>query len=87
MLAGAAAGGYAGNKAQENMQANNTYTTTETRCQTVTDSEEKLVGYDVEYLLEGQVASVHMLELPGERIPVENGQLLLSQAMANQDAN
>lgn len=86
-LAGAAAGGYAGNKTQESMQANNTYTTTETRCQTVTDSEEKLIGYDVEYLLEGQVASVRMMELPGERIPVENGQLVLNQAMVNQDAN
>lgn len=35
--AGAVAGGYAGNKTQENMQANNTYTTTERRCHTVTD--------------------------------------------------
>jgi len=86
-LAGAAAGGYAGNKAQENMQANNTYTTTETLCQTVTDSEEKLIGYDVEYRLGDRVASVRMTELPGDRIPVENGQLVLTQATANQDAH
>ena len=33
--AGAAAGGYAGNKVQERMQSGNTYTTTETRCDTV----------------------------------------------------
>ena len=80
-------GGYAGNKAQENMQANNTYTTTEMRCETVTDTEEKLVGYDVEYQLEGRVDTVRMTELPGERIPLENGQLVLSQATTNQDAN
>ena len=85
-IAGAAAGGYAGNKAQENMQANNTYTTTETLCQTVTDSEEKLIGYDVEYRLADRVASVRMTELPGDRIPVENGQLVLTQETANQDA-
>ena len=86
-LAGAAAGGYAGNKVQKNMQTNNTYTTTGTRCQTITDSEEKLVGYDVEYRLEGHVATVRMTESPGERIPVENGQLVLNQTTANQDAN
>lgn len=77
-VAGAAAGGYAGNKAQENMQANNTYTTTESRCQTVTDSEQKLIGYDVEYRLDGRVATVRMTEKPGDRIPVEKGQLLLN---------
>jgi len=86
-LAGAAAGGYAGNKAQENMQTNNTYTTTETRCQTITDNEEKLIGYDVEYRLEGRVATVRMTEAPGDRIPVENGQLVINQATENQVVN
>ena len=86
-IAGAAAGGYAGNKAQENMQANNTYTTTETRCETVTDSKEQLVGYDVEYRLDGQVATVRMMEAPGERIPVENGQLVLNRITAEQNTD
>jgi len=86
-IAGVAAGGYAGNKAQEKIQDSNTYTTTETHCQTVTDTEEKLVGYDVEYRLEGRIATVRMTDLPGERIPVENGQLVLTQATANQDAH
>ncbi|HSX87284.1 MAG TPA: glycine zipper 2TM domain-containing protein, partial [Pseudomonas sp.] len=33
-VAGAVGGGYAGNKVQGTMQANDTYTTTETRCST-----------------------------------------------------
>ncbi len=33
-VAGAVGGGYAGNKTQEHLQQNNTYTTTERRCNT-----------------------------------------------------
>ena len=50
-VAGAAAGGYAGNRVQKNLQAADTYTTTERRCRTVTDSAQKLIGYDVTYRL------------------------------------
>lgn len=75
--AGAAAGGYAGNKVQENMQSNNTYTTTEHSCHTVTDSYEKVVGYDVSYRLGDEEGEVRMDHEPGDRIPVENGQLVL----------
>ncbi len=86
-LAGAAAGVFTGNKVQQNLQANNTYTTTEQRCTTVTDTEEKVIGYDVEYQLEDQVATVRMEQHPGERIPVEDGQLVLSQTPVVQAAN
>lgn len=77
-IAGAAAGGYTGNKVQENMQSNNTYTTTERRCNTVTDSHEEVTGYDVIYRLGDEEGTVHMDQKPGDRIPVENGQLVLS---------
>lgn len=77
-VAGAAAGGYAGNKVQQNMQANNTYTTTEQRCRTVTDAHEKVIGYDVSYRLGDEEGTVRMSHNPGDRIPVENGQLLVS---------
>jgi uncharacterized protein YcfJ len=77
-VAGAAAGGYAGNKVQQNMQANNTYTTTERRCQTVTDSHQKVVGYEVRYRLGDAHGAVRMKHKPGDRIPVENGQLLVN---------
>jgi uncharacterized protein YcfJ len=77
-IAGAAAGGYAGKKVQENMQASDTYDTTETRCTTVTDTSEKVVGYDVEYRLGDQVGRLRMDYKPGPRIPVKDGQLVLT---------
>lgn len=78
-VAGAVGGGYAGNQVQGNMQAGDTYTTTETRCNTVTDTHDKVVGYDVRYDLDGKVATVRMDRDPGSRIPVQDGQLVLTQ--------
>lgn len=77
--AGAAAGGFAGNKVQEQMQNGNTYTTTETSCETVYDSSEKIIGYDVRYKLGDQEGTVRMDRNPGARIPVdENGELQIA---------
>ena len=78
-VAGAVGGGYAGNKVQEHMQNSDTYTTTETRCNTVTDVSEKLLGYDVKYQLGEKVDTVRMDRDPGTQIPVRDGQLVLSQ--------
>ncbi|EXF46360.1 Surface antigen [Pseudomonas sp. BAY1663] len=78
-VAGAVGGGYAGNQVQERMQANSTYTTTETRCDTVTDSHDKIVGYDVKYDLDGKVGRVRMDRDPGSQIPVRDGELVLTQ--------
>jgi len=78
-VAGAVGGGYAGNQVQGRMQANDTYSTTETRCSTVTDSHEKIVGYEVKYDLEGKSGQVRMDRDPGQRIPVHDGQLVLTQ--------
>jgi uncharacterized protein YcfJ len=77
--AGAAAGGYAGNRIQDRMQKGNTYTTTEQRCQTVYDTHQKQVGYDVRYRLDDVEGSVQMDHHPGERIAVQDGQLVLTQ--------
>ncbi|PKM05167.1 MAG: hypothetical protein CVV16_01700 [Gammaproteobacteria bacterium HGW-Gammaproteobacteria-6] len=77
-VAGAAAGGYAGNRVQENMQANNTYTTTETRCSTQYDSQEKTVGYQVEYRIGEETGTVRMDQHPGSQIPLQDGELVLS---------
>lgn len=76
--AGAAAGGYAGNKVQERMQAGNTYTTTETRCDTVYDSSERIIGYNVRYRLGEEVGTVRMDRDPGPQIPVVDGKLQLT---------
>jgi uncharacterized protein YcfJ len=76
--AGAAAGGYAGNTVQKRMQNGNTYSTTETHCETVYDSSENIVGYDVRYRLGDEEGTVRMDRDPGPRIPVENGELQIS---------
>lgn len=79
-VAGAVGGGYAGNKVQEGMQERDTYTATETRCSTVVDTSEKVVGYDVKYQLDGKIGQVRMDRDPGAQIPVnKEGQLVLVQ--------
>ena len=80
-VAGAVGGGYAGNKVQEGMQNRDTYTTTQTRCNTVNDISDKVVGYDVKYKLNDKVGQVRMDRDPGSQIPVnKDGQLVLGQA-------
>lgn len=81
--AGAVAGGYAGKKVQENMQAKDTYTTTEQRCKTVTDSQVNVIGFDVTYHLDGKVDTVRMDHQPGKAIPVVDGVLVLNQTETN----
>jgi uncharacterized protein YcfJ len=79
-VAGAAGGGYAGNKIQEGMQERDTYTTTQTRCNTVNDISDKVVGYDVRYMLDRKEGKVRMDRDPGNQIPVsKEGQLILGQ--------
>ena len=79
-VAGAIGGGYAGNKIQENMQENDTYTTTETRCNTIEDKHEETVGYKVEYVIDGKVSSVDLEQKPnGTKIPLgDDGAILVS---------
>ena len=80
-VAGAVGGGYAGNKTQEHLQQNNTYTTTERRCNTAYDTSEKIAGYDVTYELGGKVRTVRMDEDPGRRLPLDDqGRVILSQS-------
>ncbi|CAA0103615.1 Uncharacterised protein [Zhongshania aliphaticivorans] len=79
-VAGAAAGGYAGNKVQGNMQQNDVYTTTERRCNTVQDPQQKVIGYSVTYILDGETSTVVMDHEPGATIPVQDdGQLVLNK--------
>jgi uncharacterized protein YcfJ len=60
------------------MQTGDTYTTTEKRCETVYDSSQKIVGYDVRYKLGDQENTVRMDRDPGRQIPVVNGELQLA---------
>jgi uncharacterized protein YcfJ len=85
--AGAAAGGYAGNKVQQNMQQRSTQTVTETQCKTVYDTSQKVIGYDVKYRLGKQTETVRMDHDPGERIPVEDGKVVLARAAGKDESN
>ncbi|MCL5040965.1 MAG: glycine zipper 2TM domain-containing protein [Gammaproteobacteria bacterium] len=78
-IAGAAAGGYAGNKTQERIQQSNTYTTLETRCEMQYESRQRHDGYQVDYRIGEETGSVRMQHHPGDRIPLNNGELVLSQ--------
>jgi uncharacterized protein YcfJ len=80
--AGAAAGGYAGNRVQKRIQDKNTITTTQQRCETVYDSHQERIGYDVRYRLGDEEGKVRMDRDPGERIPVRDGKLVLDAPAA-----
>lgn len=76
-VAGAAAGGYAGNQIQKKVQDGKTVTSTEQRCETVYDTTQKQVGYDVRYRLGDEEGVIRMERDPGKQIPVENGELVV----------
>ena len=79
-VAGAVAGGYAGDRVQDDMQKKDTYTTVENVCTTKYTTREDIEGYDVTYRLKGKESTTRMSYDPGEKIPVKDGQLVLSQA-------
>ena len=76
-VAGAAGGGYAGNRIQKNLQDRDTVTTTEQKCDTVYDTSVRQAGYEVRYRLGSREATVKMDHDPGDRIPVRDGKLVL----------
>jgi uncharacterized protein YcfJ len=75
-VGGAAAGGYAGNQVQKNMQQKDMVTTTERQCKTVNEKSQKLVGYNVTYRLDGKDGTVRMSFKPGATLPVKDGQVV-----------
>ncbi len=78
-VAGAAAGGYAGNQVQKGMQERDVTTTTERRCRTVSEKSQKLVGYNVTFRLEGKEGVVRTSFKPGPTLPVKDGQVVTTQ--------
>jgi len=80
--AGVVAGGYAGNRIQDRVQQSNTFTVNEQRCSTVYDSYKKPIGFDVLYRLGEEEGTVRMKNPPsGDRIPVRDGELVLSDSI------
>jgi uncharacterized protein YcfJ len=78
-VGGAVGGGYAGNKIQEGMQDRNTYQESRRVCETVRDSRQQQDGFDVTYRLNGREQVVRMDHNPGNRIPVENGAIVITK--------
>jgi uncharacterized protein YcfJ len=79
---GAAGGAYVGNQVQGNMQKSDVVTTTKRRCTTVYDKSQQVVGYDVTYRLKGKEEMVRTAFRPGATLPVENGQVVVTQPVA-----
>ena len=76
-IAGAGAGGYAGNQIQRKVQQSDTYTTTEQRCITAYDLQEEPAGFDVLYEYKGHRHHLHMNKDPGDSLPVEDGKVVV----------
>ncbi|MHB8475731.1 MAG: glycine zipper 2TM domain-containing protein [Steroidobacteraceae bacterium] len=79
-IAGAAGGGYAGNKIQEKTQQGDTYTATEQRCNTVYDMKEEPAGFEVVYDYQGHEHRVRMDHDPGGSLPVKDGQVVVASS-------
>jgi uncharacterized protein YcfJ len=79
--AGAAAGGDAGAKTEKPApKKDDTDATADEPCVMVYDTESVPAGFDVTYELDGVQRVVRMDERPGERIPVDDGELVLKQS-------
>ena len=81
-IVGAAGGAYVGNKVQDGMQKSDVVTTTKRSCKTVYDKSQKLVGYDVTYRLEEREGVVRTSFRPGNTLPVEKGQVVVTPSEA-----
>lgn len=76
-VVGILGGAVAGNKIQQKMQEADTVTEIERKCETVTDTRERHVGYDVTYTYAGRTETVRMQERPGATLPVKNGEVVI----------
>ena len=68
------------------MQSGNTVDTVEQRCTTVYDTHQEAQGFDVRYELGDEEGTVRMDHDPGERIPVRDGELVLTKEAAAEKA-
>ncbi|MGF6709405.1 uncharacterized protein YcfJ [Luteibacter sp. W1I16] len=80
-VAGAVGGGYAGHEIQERRQETNTVTSTVRKCSTVSaGNSDKIVAYDVRYEYKGVTRTVRMDHDPGDRVEVQEGVSVVSDA-------
>ncbi|NJD92262.1 MAG: glycine zipper 2TM domain-containing protein [Geobacter sp.] len=78
-IVGAAGGALVGNQVQGSMQKSDVVTTTKRKCTTVYDKSQQVVGYDVTYRLKGKEGVVRTTFRPGATLPVEHGQVVVTQ--------
>ncbi|KFN47400.1 glycine zipper 2TM domain-containing protein [Arenimonas composti] len=69
-VAGVVGGAYAGREIDRRHEGGQRYTDYETRCHTVSEPREEIVGYDVRYDLDGQVSLTRTAEQPGAQLQV-----------------
>ena len=79
-VAGAVGGGYAGNRIEAHQQRGQVTTSVERKCSTVSNSSDKIVGYDVRYEYNGVTRTVRMDHDPGNRVVVQEGVTSVSDA-------
>lgn len=77
-IAGADGGAVTGNQVQKKVQEKNAFTENERQCRIVNRTEQQVIAYDVRYRLDGKLGTVRMDHEPGQRIPVKDGRLFLS---------
>ncbi|MBU1439152.1 MAG: glycine zipper 2TM domain-containing protein [Gammaproteobacteria bacterium] len=75
-VAAAAAGGYAGKQVQQDMQNKDIESRSQRECKTVQLQKERTVGFDVRYLLNGELKTIRMDKKPAEKILIKDGQVI-----------
>lgn len=67
-VAGVVGGGYAGREIDRNHTGGRRYTETVKDCRTVSEPREEIVGYDVQYALDGEVKTLRLDDRPGATV-------------------
>lgn len=78
-VAGAAAGGYAGNRIENANHKPQVTQSVQRQCSTVAGSD-RIVGYDVQYVYNGVTRTTRMDHDPGNRVQVQEGVTAVSDA-------
>ena len=67
-VAGAVGGGFAGREIDRRHVGGEKYTEVEQQCRTVTEPREEVIGYDVQYRLDGETLTTRVDKKPGEQV-------------------
>jgi uncharacterized protein YcfJ len=79
-VAGAAGGGYVGNRIEASHQQGQVTSSVQRTCSTVSNPGGKIIGYDVRYVYNGVTRTVRMDHDPGNRVQVQEGVVAVSDA-------